>query len=269
MTTGNASSLTLLVVSGLLAATGTAVVAFGVGDPGEPVASVRAAVSATEGATLSAGIASAPQVILLAPHTLPLAVRLAAAPPTAVTLVPSTPRRTVRPSRSTAQAPAPAPVTPTAAAAAPAPEAAPATRGDDYPWRTAATNDSDTWGFTKRQCVSFAAFRLAQRGKAIDNASQHWGSALDWDETARSRGVPILSSPQVGAIAQWNAGESSAYYGKGSTTPNGSFTAGPYGHVGVVAAVYSDGSALIEQYNLGGDRAYSVLRVKAPRYLIF
>jgi len=36
-----------------------------------------------------------------------------------------------------------------------------------------------------------------------------------------------------------------------------------------VKAVYADGSALVEQYNLSGDRAYSVMRVKAPRYLLF
>ena len=47
----------------------------------------------------------------------------------------------------------------------------------------------------------------------------------------------------------------------------GHFTAGEYGHVGYVAAVYSDGSALIEQYNVQGDRQYSALRMTAPRYL--
>ena len=31
--------------------------------------------------------------------------------------------------------------------------------------------------------------------------------------------------------------------------------------------VYSDGSVKVEQYNVGGNRAYSVMRVKAPRYI--
>ena len=78
----------------------------------------------------------------------------------------------------------------------------------------------------------------------------------------------MTSTPRIGAIAQWNAHESGAYYGKGASKPNGTFTAGGYGHVGWVKAVYADGSALVEQYNLGGDRSYSVMRVKAPRYLL-
>ena len=135
--------------------------------------------------------------------------------------------------------------------------------GDDYPYAGATGDTADKWGFTERQCVSFAAWRLARGGHAIDN-SQGWGSALHWDETARARGVRVSSTPRVGAIAHWNAGEpSKAWVGSGV----GTFTAGPYGHVGWVAAVYSDGSALIEQYNAQGDRAYSVMRMTAPRYL--
>jgi len=34
-----------------------------------------------------------------------------------------------------------------------------------------------------------------------------------------------------------------------------------------VLSVYSDGSVLVEQYNLYGDESYSTMRVKAPRYL--
>ena len=163
---------------------------------------------------------------------------------------------------------APAPVAPAAPAApAPAPVTAQPTGTDDYPYRNATTNATDPWGFTERQCVSFAAFRLSQNGHALNNAQQHWGSALTWDDTARGLGMTVSSTPAVGTIAQWNAGESSPFYSAGSSTANGSFTAGGYGHVGYVKAVYGDGSALVEQYNMGGNRAYSVVRVKAPRYL--
>ena len=140
--------------------------------------------------------------------------------------------------------------------------------GDNYPYRSASSQDHDAWGFTVRQCVSFAAWRLAQHGHTI-RTSQGWGSAFSWDETARQRGVSLSSRARVGAVAQWNAGEGSPYYGGGSGTPNGTFSAGGSGHVGWVKAVYADGSALVEQYNLSGDRAYSVMRVKAPRYLLF
>jgi surface antigen len=44
-------------------------------------------------------------------------------------------------------------------------------------------------------------------------------------------------------------------------------TAGSQGHVGYVRGVYRDGSVSVEHYNGTGDRAYSVSRVKAPRYL--
>ena len=160
---------------------------------------------------------------------------------------------------------------PTAAASPAATHTAPRTAAvrtgtttrNDYPYAAATTDTADKWGFTERQCVSFAAWRLARDGRAIDNA-QGWGSALHWDETARARGVRVSSTPHVGAIAQWNAGEGGKVWVGGGV---GTFTAGPYGHVGYVAAVYSDGSALIEQYNAQGDRAYSVMRMTAPRYL--
>jgi surface antigen len=139
--------------------------------------------------------------------------------------------------------------------------------GDDYPWRTSTTNAADRWGFTQRQCVSFVAWREAQAGRPLSNAAQHWGSALSWDEAAARLGVRIGTRPVVGAIAQWNANERSAWYANGSSVANGTVTAGPYGHVAFVKGVYSDGSALIEQYNMFGNRSYSTMRVKAPRYL--
>jgi surface antigen len=157
----------------------------------------------------------------------------------------------------------------TLALALPLADAASAAGGDDYPWRTSTTNAADRWGFTQRQCVSFVAWREAQAGHPTSNSSQHWGSAASWDNTARALGVPISSRPRVGAIAHWNAGERSAWYANGSARPNGTITAGGYGHVGWVRAVYADGSALVEQYNMFGNRSYAAARVKAPRYLYY
>ena len=141
--------------------------------------------------------------------------------------------------------------------------------GDDYPYRAYTSNVSDRWGFTVRQCVSFVAWREAQAGHPVNNFTQHWGSALNWDNTARARGVWISSRPRVGSIAQWNAYERSAWYANGSSVANGTITAGGYGHVAWVKAVYADGSALIEQYNMFSSRSYSTMRVKAPRYLYY
>ena len=137
--------------------------------------------------------------------------------------------------------------------------------GDDYPYRTDTTNGADPWGFTKRQCVSFVASELSQHGHRIANSTQHWGSAYHWDEAARALGKRIASTPKVGAVAQWNANERSAYYAP--TGGVGTITAGPYGHVAYVTNVYSDGSVRIEQYNMSGNRSFSAMRVKAPRYL--
>ncbi|HUR52070.1 MAG TPA: CHAP domain-containing protein [Mycobacteriales bacterium] len=139
---------------------------------------------------------------------------------------------------------------------------------NDYPYRTQSDYYAvDRWGFTQRQCVSFAAWRLSQHGHTINNRD-NWGSASTWDDTARRMGFAVTRTAHVGAVAQWNAHESSPYYSKGASSPNGSFAAGGYGHVGWVKKVYSDGSVLVEQYNMSNSRSYSVMRVKAPRYLV-
>lgn len=150
------------------------------------------------------------------------------------------------------------------------PLAAPASAaGDDYPYRASGAGVTDRWGFTARQCVSFVAWREAQAGHALSNSAQRWGNAHNWDNAARAHGVWISSRPRVGAIAHWNANERSGWYANGSSVSNGTITAGGYGHVAWVRAVYADGSALIEQYNMFSNRSYSTMRVRAPRYLYY
>ena len=166
------------------------------------------------------------------------------------------PKRTITP-------PAPRPV----AAPAPAPVRPQPSGGDDYPYSDATTNAIDRWGFNERQCTSFVAWRLALHGRILDNGAQGWGNALNWDDTARRLGVTVTTTPSVGAVAQWGAGESSAYYSRGSSSADGRFAASGFGHVAWVRSVYADGSVLVEQYNLGGDRSYSVMHVRAPRFL--
>ena len=136
---------------------------------------------------------------------------------------------------------------------------------DDYAWKSDTTYSNDPYGFTKRQCVSYAAWRLYKAGHRISNSSQHWGNAYHWDDAAKSLGKRITTTPKVGAIAQWNAYEKSAYYP--SSGGVGTMQAGKYGHVAWVAYVYSDHSVLIRQYNMNGNRSFSQMRVKAPRYI--
>jgi surface antigen len=135
---------------------------------------------------------------------------------------------------------------------------------DDYPWKYDTTNTSDSFGFTKRQCVSYAAWRLYKAGHRISNSSGHWGNAYHWDDAARNLGKRVTTTPRVGAIAQWNAYERSRYY---TSSGIGTMQAGSYGHVAWVAAVYSDGSVLVRQYNMNGNRSFSQMHVRAPRYL--
>lgn len=143
----------------------------------------------------------------------------------------------------------------------------PASARDGYPWRHDRSATADRYGFTKRQCVSFVAWRLAQRSHVLDNRRQRWGHARDWDNAARRLRVGIGSRPVVGAVAHWNAGEAGALYRRSSSRPNGRMRAGAYGHVAYVERVHPDGSVTVSHYNARGTRTYSTSRLTAPRYL--
>ena len=143
----------------------------------------------------------------------------------------------------------------------------PAAAGDDYPFRVDQTWSSDPYGFTKRQCVSFVAWRAAQRGHEISNLREGWGNAADWDNAARRLGVGIGGRPVVGAVAHWNPGESSPVYSTRNAQLTGHMRAGAQGHVGYVEKVYADGSVVLTHYNGDGRRSFSLERVRAPRYL--
>ncbi|MFN8052249.1 MAG: CHAP domain-containing protein [Acidimicrobiales bacterium] len=127
---------------------------------------------------------------------------------------------------------------------------------DDYPanLRTAARDAvTDPWGFPNRECTSFLAWRLSSRnGYSLPT---YVGDATTWDDQLAPYAA-VNGTPAVGAIAQWNANES--YGGLG---------AGPLGHVAWVQAVYSDGSVMVEQYNLGNDGSYVQMHTRAPRYI--
>lgn len=153
------------------------------------------------------------------------------------------------------------------------PAASPArASSDDYPWPYAAQNVSDPFGFTERQCTSYAAWRMYKAGHRFNNRTYYgghyyyWGNATNWAATAVAVHKTVTTHPKVGAIAQWKAYEKSAYY---TSKGVGTIQAGSLGHVAYVAYVYSDGSVLVRQYNLFGSRAYSTMHVRAPRYIYF
>ena len=142
--------------------------------------------------------------------------------------------------------------------------------GNDYPYSTQAnTSAVDPWGFTERQCVSFAAWRSHQRGRDMhSNPTTPWGNAQHWDEEARALGKAVNATPTVGSFAHWNANEKRSWT-SGPYTYN--FAAGPNGHVAYVAAVYPDKTVLLEDYNgFGGSRVYGTKRMPVsavPRFI--
>jgi surface antigen/peptidoglycan hydrolase CwlO-like protein len=88
-----------------------------------------------------------------------------------------------------------------------------------------APQDSITtpWGYS-RECVSWAGWRRKDLGRV----AYGWGNANQWANGARSAGLRVDSSPEVGAIAQTSAG--------------------PFGHVAVVEAV-SGSSVIVSEMN--------------------
>lgn len=100
----------------------------------------------------------------------------------------------------------------------------------------------DTWGMYNRECVSYAAFKVAASGRYMP----YWGgrgNANQWDNNAVAAGIPMDGNPRVGDVAQTNAGG--------------------LGHVMYVEHVYGDGTILISQYNAGLDGRYSERRISA------
>ena len=105
---------------------------------------------------------------------------------------------------------------------------------DDYPYK--GQSDVDPWGFYKGYCTSFAAWRM-NRNAGMGSFTNfmdggHFGDAGNWGANAQKIGIPVNTTPAVGAIAWWG-------YGTVSTL----------GHVGYVEAVNADGTIVVEDYN--------------------
>ena len=124
--------------------------------------------------------------------------------------------------------------------------------GDDYPARYKnAGLDAvvDEWNFYNRECTSFVAWRLnSANGIRFTNqyaGQARWGNAIQWGDAARRAGIPVNSTPAVGAVAWSNAGT--------------------YGHVAWVAAV-SGSTVTVEEYNYSYDGRYHLRTVPASSF---
>lgn len=155
----------------------------------------------------------------------------------------------------------------TTALAMPAAEA-----GDDYPHRNAVDCSSQfdefawcvdrdrngsfsyaeqwsEWGFGYRNCTDWVAWRMnSTNGVAFTNRMRggHWSHANNWDDNAGALGYPVNGTPAVGAIAQTDAGR--------------------FGHVAWVAAVHSNGTVTVEDYNHAGTGRHAVRTVSTGTY---
>lgn len=120
---------------------------------------------------------------------------------------------------------------------------------DDYPWGGGVW-PFDRYGFVKKQCTSFAAWRnykyIAEDPPGF-TAINYW-HAKNWDDAAREHGGFVSTIPAVGAIAQHGRGD--------------------YGHVAWVSGIDGD-YLIIEEYNGLNSEAYSARRVHKSYFETF
>ena len=122
-----------------------------------------------------------------------------------------------------------------------------ATCGGGYPaqWCNIAMDSVvDNWGMYNRECVSYVAFKVAQKTGHMP----YWGgrgNANQWPGSARADGITVNSNPQAkpgeAVAAIWNVGY--------------------YGHAMFVESVNSDGTINVSQYNYSYDGTYSTMTI--------
>lgn len=110
--------------------------------------------------------------------------------------------------------------------------------GGGYPtkWCTAAQDSLvDSWGMYNRECVSYAAYRVASTYGYMPYWGGH-GMAYQWKQNAINAGYKVTRTPEPGTVA-WR--------GKSSSTP--------VGHVGFVESVdYNNRTYVVSEYNSDG-----------------
>lgn len=123
--------------------------------------------------------------------------------------------------------------------------------GDTYPapWCSAGQDTMiDYWGMFNRECVSYTAWKVSESGRHMP----YWGgvgNANQWDDNARSAGIPVDGNPRAGDVAIKNSL--------------------PYGHAMYVESVNSNGTINISQYNQTLDGRFSRAYNVSPSGLVF
>ncbi|GEM_PF-4211630 len=137
---------------------------------------------------------------------------------------------------------------------------------DQYPFPREDPNNADPWLFYYRECTSYVAWRVNHflgvdtapwafhnyLESDIAGALGRFSDAENWDDRAVAIGLVVNTTPEVGAIAHWNAGDQGY----------------EVGHVAFVEEVNVDGSVNLTEYNFpSGHRFNSRFNIRAPRYI--
>jgi surface antigen len=133
----------------------------------------------------------------------------------------------------------------------PPPPSSSALNPADYPWPTQDGWVGDGHGYYQGECVSFAAWAVRTDGRDHTASPDNLGNAADWT------GAYVDPTPHEGDVAQWDAGHDGA---------------GSAGHVAYVAAVNSDGTVRVWEYNWGTFHRLNARTISAAtpsRYLRF
>ena len=107
--------------------------------------------------------------------------------------------------------------------------------GGGYPsmWADAEQDTTvDSWGLYNRECVSYAAWKVASTGRFVPHFGGA-GNANQWPSTTARYGIANGSTPKAGSVAIQYVGV--------------------YGHAMYVEAVNSDGTITVSDYNNNSD----------------
>ena len=84
---------------------------------------------------------------------------------------------------------------------------------NDYPYRNCCkgkhSDDISPYGSYYRQCTDFVSWRLNSRNGipfTINYGGVFWGNASNWGNAAKQLGIPVNSTPAIGAVAWFKAG---------------------------------------------------------------
>ena len=108
---------------------------------------------------------------------------------------------------------------------------------DDYPYKDDSWHEAEKWGFYKRECTSFVAYRLNNVMEFRNTMKGgRFSNAHNWDDNARRLGYKVDKNATVGSVMVRESGK--------------------FGHVAIVAKVEKK-RVFVEQYNAGGTHRYS------------